>query len=101
MLSYTICIPTPIARGQAKGKETGKTILFRSPVNSLRTEDVFPVVASLPRETRAEKNRMLSQAIQLRIMHVLNLYFFTGCDNSDRDKQLKQVFKNSQSVKKT
>ena len=25
----------------------------------------------------------------------------TGCDNSDRDKQLKQVFKNAQSVKKS
>ena len=55
MLSYTICVPTPIAREQAKGNETGKRIPFRGPVNSLRTADVFPVVASLPRETRAEK----------------------------------------------
>ena len=51
------------------------------------------------RETKRE--REFPSAVQLRIMHTLNLYFFTGCDNSDRDKQLKQVFKNAQSVKKT
>ena len=68
MLSYTICIPTPIAGGKQ-------------------------------RETKRE--REFPSAVQLRILHALNLYFFTGCDNSDRDKQLKQVFKNAQSVKKT
>ena len=30
-----------------------------------------------------------------------SLYLLIGCDNSDRDKQLKQVFKNAQTVKKT
>ena len=35
MFSYTICIPTPIARGQAKGNETGKRIPFRSPIKDL------------------------------------------------------------------
>ena len=32
MFSYTICIPTPIARGQAKGNETGRRIPFRSSI---------------------------------------------------------------------
>ena len=51
------------------------------------------------KETKRE--REFPSAVQSRIMHVLNLSSFTGCDNSDRDKQLKQVFKNAQSVKKT
>lgn len=51
------------------------------------------------KETKRE--REFPFAVQSRIILVLNLSSFTGCDNSDRDKQLKQVFKNAQSVKKT
>jgi len=58
-----------------------------------------PIAGGKQRETKRE--REFPSAVQLRIMLTLNLYFFTGCDNSDRDKQLKQVFKNAQSVKKT
>ena len=58
-----------------------------------------PIAGGKQRETKRE--REFPSAVQLRILHALNLYFFTGCDNSDRDKQLKQVFKNAQSVKKT
>ena len=58
-----------------------------------------PIAGGKQRETKRE--REFPSAVQLRILRALNLYFFTGCDNSDRDKQLKQVFKNAQSVKKT